>query len=116
MIVSGGANVYPAEVESALGEHPEVTDVVVVGVPDEEWGRRVHAVIQPHDLAAPPAVEDLDHFARERIASYKLPKTYEFLPELPRNEAGKIRRTAVADERQSGWLEGMIDAPRRRVR
>ncbi len=101
------------DVESALGEHPEVADVVVVGVPDEEWGRRVHAVIQPRDPSAPPSIADLDHFARQRITSYKLPKTYEFLAQLPRNEAGKIRRTAVAEERQSGWLPGMVDAPSR---
>lgn len=111
MIVSGGANVYPAEVESALSEHPEVADVVVVGVPDEEWGRRVHAVIQPRHPDNPPSVEELDRFARERITSYKLPKTYELLAELPRNEAGKIRRTAIADERQGGWLPGMLPAP-----
>jgi bile acid-coenzyme A ligase len=96
MIVSGGANVYPAEVEAALSEHPALADCAVVGQPDEEWGRRVHAIIQPHDPDNPPSVAELDRHCRERIASYKVPKTWEFVHELPRNEAGKIRRSALA--------------------
>lgn len=99
MIVTGGANVYPAEVEAALGEHPDVADVVVVGVPDDEWGRRVHAIVQPRDPTAPPSVEELNAHVRERLVNYKAPKTYEFLSELPRNEAGKVRRTQLAAER-----------------
>jgi bile acid-coenzyme A ligase len=110
MIVSGGANVYPAEVEAALSEYPGLTDVAVIGVPDEEWGRRVHAIIQPRDPAAPPSPSDLDTHTRERIAGWKAPKTYEFLVELPRNEAGKIRRSALAAERESGRWEGMLSA------
>jgi bile acid-coenzyme A ligase len=106
MIVSGGANVFPAEVEAALSEHPELSDVVVVGVPDEEWGRRVHAIVQPRDAAAPPSLAALDAHVRERIAGWKAPKTYEFLAELPRNEAGKIRRSALAAERESGAPAG----------
>jgi bile acid-coenzyme A ligase len=106
MIVSGGANIYPAEVEAALGEHPDIADVVVVGVPDDEWGRRVHAIIQPRDPAAPPAVAGLNAHVRERLVNYKAPKTYEFLSEFPRNEAGKIRRTELAAERESGGSAG----------
>ncbi len=100
MIVTGGANVFPAEVEAALGEHPEVADVVVVGVPDEEWGRRVHAIVQPRDVARPPAISDLNAHVRERLVNYKAPKTYEYLADFPRNEAGKIRRTQLAAERE----------------
>jgi bile acid-coenzyme A ligase len=110
MIVSGGANVYPAEVEAALHDHPAIADLAVVGVPDEEWGRRVHAVVQPADPAHPPPVAELDAWARERITSYKVPKTYELVAELPRNEAGKIRRSALAAERESGWNSLMVDA------
>jgi bile acid-coenzyme A ligase len=102
MIVTGGANVYPAEVEAALGEHPAVADVVVVGVPDDEWGRRVHAIIQPRDPANPPGEAELNAHVRERLVNYKAPKSYEFLAEFPRNEAGKIRRTQLAAERESG--------------
>ncbi len=108
MIVSGGANVYPAEVEAALSEHAGLADVAVIGVPDEEWGRRVHAVIEIHDPANPPSVHELNAHVRERIAAWKAPKTYEFVAQLPRNEAGKIRRAALAAERESGWHEGMI--------
>ncbi len=110
MIVSGGANVYPAEVEAALHDHPALADLAVIGVPDEEWGRRVHAIIQPADPAHPPAVTDLDAWARARITSYKMPKTYEIVAELPRNEAGKIRRSALVAERESGWNPAMISA------
>lgn len=112
MIVSGGANVYPAEVEAALSEHPGLADVAVIGVPDEEWGRRVHAVVQPRDPVHSPSVRELDAHVRERIAAWKAPKTYEFVAELPRNEAGKIRRSALAAERESGWHEGMVSVPR----
>ncbi len=108
LIISGGANVYPAEVEAALHDHPALADLAVIGVPDEEWGRRVHAIVQPADPAHPPAVAELDAWARARITSYKVPKTYEIVDELPRNEAGKIRRSALAAERESGWNSAML--------
>lgn len=101
MIVSGGANIYPAEVEAALSDHAGLADVVVIGVPDEEWGRRVHAIIQPVDLDNPPDSSELDARVRARLASYKAPKTYEFVAELPRNEAGKIRRSQLVSEREA---------------
>lgn len=110
MIVSGGANVYPAEVEAALYDHPAIGDLAVIGVPDEEWGKRVHAVIEPADAANPPAIADLDAYVRERLTSYKVPKTYELVSALPRNEAGKIRRSALVDERSSGWTDDMVRA------
>jgi bile acid-coenzyme A ligase len=100
MIISGGANVFPAEVEAALTEHPGVGDVCVVGLPDPEWGRRVHAVVQPADLAHPPTVADLDAHCRERLAAYKRPKTYELVDALPRSDAGKINRGRVMAERE----------------
>jgi bile acid-coenzyme A ligase len=108
LIVSGGANVYPAEVEAALSEHPDLEDVAVIGVPDEEWGRRVHAIIQVPAEPVTVTAADLDRHCRERLTSYKVPKTYEFVRELPRNEAGKIRRSALVTERESGWIEGMV--------
>ena len=110
LIITGGANVYPAEVEAALHDHPALADLAVIGVPDEEWGRRVHAIIQPTNPANPPAVTDLDAWARARITSYKVPKTYEMIAELPRNEAGKIRRSALVAERESGWNAAMVTA------
>jgi len=100
LIISGGANIYPAEVEGALSEHPGVADSAVIGMPDEEWGRRVHAIIQPLDAVNPPDVGTLDRHCRDRIASYKVPKTWEFVAELPRNEAGKIRRSGLMGNSQ----------------
>jgi bile acid-coenzyme A ligase len=99
MIISGGANVYPAEVEAALTEHPGVADAVVIGLPDDEWGERVHAVVQPADPGAPPPVDELRTHCRERLAAYKVPKTIELVDRLPRNDAGKIRRGDLARER-----------------
>jgi bile acid-coenzyme A ligase len=110
MIVTGAANVFPAEVEAALTEHPAVADVAVIGVPDREWGKRVHAVIQPREGMALPTVPELDRHCRERLASYKAPKTYEFVADFPRNDAGKIQRSALTAARASGWTAGMIAA------
>lgn len=110
LIISGGANIYPAEVEAALHDHPLIADLAVIGVLDEEWGRRVHAIIQPADPANPPRIAELDARVRERIASYKAPKTYEFVGALPRNEAGKIRRSALVVEREVGENAAMFTA------
>lgn len=108
LIITGGANVYPAEVEAALTEHPSVVDLAIIPVADEEWGRRVHAIVQPLDPAHPPSVEELDHHCRERLVSYKCPKSYEFMTELPRDPSGKIRRSALAAERDQGWTAQML--------
>jgi bile acid-coenzyme A ligase len=108
LIISGGANIYPAEVEAALTEHPAVADVAVIPVPDDVWGKRVHAVIQPRDPMALPSVEALDAHCRARIGAYKCPKSYEFLEDFPREPTGKIRRSAMAQARESGWTEGML--------
>ncbi len=89
MIVSGGENIYPAEVESALFGHPAVADVAVIGVPDEQWGEAVKAVVVKQPGAVVGAAELID-YARERIAGYKLPRSVDFVAALPRNAAGKI--------------------------
>jgi bile acid-coenzyme A ligase len=99
MIVTGGANVYPAEVESALIEHPGIADVVVVGLSDPEWGRRVHAIVEPADPAEPPEPDDVIAFAKARVASYKAPKTVELVDEIPRSEATKVNRAALVRSR-----------------
>jgi bile acid-coenzyme A ligase len=98
LIVSGGANVYPAEVEAAVGEHPEVDDVVVIGLPDDEWGKRVHAIVQ-RAPAAELTEEDVRAFARSRLARYKVPKTVEFVEQIPRSAATKVNRAALIKER-----------------
>ena len=101
LIITGGANVYPAEVEAALGEHPLVGDVVVIGLRDPEWGRRVHAVVvpAPNDSSALTA-EDIVAFAKSRLAAYKVPKSVEFVESLPRSEATKVNRGALVIERE----------------
>jgi long-chain acyl-CoA synthetase len=89
MIVSGGENIYPVEVEEVLARHPGVRDVAVIGVPDERWGETVLALV----VVAPGAIVDVDElvaFARERLAGYKLPRSVEFVDELPRSPAGKV--------------------------
>ncbi|ANY19200.1 Long-chain-fatty-acid--CoA ligase [Tsuneonella dongtanensis] len=91
MIISGGENVYPAEVESALYGHPDIADVAVIGVPDERWGEAVKAVV----VRRPGATLDADgvvSWAREKIAGFKCPKTVDFVDFLPRNPSGKILR------------------------
>jgi bile acid-coenzyme A ligase len=92
LIITGGVNVYPAEVEAALTSAPGVADAVVVGVPDEEWGERVHAVVQPRDADAPPDVADLTAHCKGLLSPYKVPKSFVFVAQLPRTEAGKVRR------------------------
>ena len=101
LIITGGANVYPAEVETALIDHPEVADVVVIGLSDPEWGRRVHAIIEPRDPAAPPSEADIIAFAKSRLASYKAPKTVELVERIPRSEATKVSRKALVDARET---------------
>ena len=99
MIVTGAANVFPAEVESALSEHPGVADVVVIGLRDPEWGRRVHAIVQPATGGDPLDAEQVIRFAKERLAPYKVPKTVEFVTSIVRNDAMKLNRAALVAER-----------------
>lgn len=91
MIVSGGENVYPAEVENALFGHPAIADAAVIGVPDERWGEAVRAcvVLKPGETAT---AEDIIAFAKTRIAGFKVPKAVDFVTALPRNPSGKILR------------------------
>jgi bile acid-coenzyme A ligase len=82
-----------------LSEHPGVADVAVIGLPDPEWGRRVHALIEPADKADQPSADDLKAHSRARLASYKVPKSFEIVDRLPRTAAGKINRSALVAER-----------------
>jgi bile acid-coenzyme A ligase len=99
MIVSGGANVFPAEVENALIAHRDVVDVVVLGLKDAEWGRRVHAVVQLADGADAVTEDELIQYAKGRLARYKVPKTVEFVGEIPRTAATKVSRSAMTEAR-----------------
>ena len=96
MIITGGENVYPAEVENALYSHPEVNDVAVIGVPDPKWGEAVKAIVVPTEGCSPDPAE-LIAFTRQRIAGYKTPKSIDFADSLPRNPSGKILRRVLRD-------------------
>jgi acyl-CoA synthetase (AMP-forming)/AMP-acid ligase II len=98
LIITGGANVYPREVEEVLHRHPAIADVAVVGVPDEKWGERVVAVVVARGEA--PSADELVSFARRELAGYKLPKEVRFVVALPRNAAGKILKRQIRDELQ----------------
>ncbi|MGI8334357.1 AMP-binding protein [Actinomadura scrupuli] len=94
LILTGGANVYPAEVEAALTEHPAVLSCVVVGLPDEDLGQRVHALIQPDGELTEP---ELRAFLSGRLVRYKIPRTFRFTDRPLRDDAGKVRRSEVRD-------------------
>ncbi|HSO94468.1 MAG TPA: AMP-binding protein [Acidimicrobiia bacterium] len=97
MIISGGVNIYPAEIEAVLYEHPQILDIAVFGVPDDEWGERVYAVVQPKTEERID-LDELRAFAAERLAGYKQPRDYELRDALPRTEAGKLLKRVLRDE------------------
>ena len=91
MIIRGGENIAPAEVEAVLVSHPAIEEAAVVGVPDDEWGQRVAAFVALRP-GAEASAEELGEFCRQRLASFKKPEVFRFLPELPKNPMGKILR------------------------
>jgi acyl-CoA synthetase (AMP-forming)/AMP-acid ligase II len=99
MIISGGVNIYPQETEDCLIAHPKVTDVAVIGVPNEDFGEEVKAVVQPADMAdAGPALEEeLLAWCRERISAIKCPRSVDFEAELPRHPTGKLYKRLLRD-------------------
>ena len=100
MIVSGGANIFPAEVEGALMAHTAVEDAVVIGLPNADFGSSVHAIIQPVASASEtPTAEQLLEFLKERLVTYKLPRSFEFVEGPLRDDAGKVRRQQLREKR-----------------
>lgn len=100
MIVSGGANIFPAEIEGALLAHPEVEGAVVIGLPDDEFGAIAHAIVQPTAAARDTLDQDaLIEFLRTRLVTYKLPRSFEFVDGPLRDDAGKVRRQQLREER-----------------
>jgi acyl-CoA synthetase (AMP-forming)/AMP-acid ligase II len=99
MIISGGVNIYPAEIEAVLSAHPAVADVAVIGVPDPHWGESVKAVVSLRPGAS-ATQEELIAYCAERIADYKKPRSVDFLEELPRNPAGKLLKRNI---REAYW-------------
>ncbi len=96
MILVGGANIYPAEIEAALDEHPLVQSSAVIGLPDEEMGSQIHAIVQPRPGLTEAALRE---HLRPLLVTYKQPRSYEFVAENIRDDSGKVRRTQLRDER-----------------
>jgi fatty-acyl-CoA synthase/long-chain acyl-CoA synthetase len=104
MIITGGENVYCAEVEDVLAAHPGVAEVALIGVPDARFGEAPLAVVAPRDPASPPTPEELTAWCRERLARYKHPREYAIVAALPRNPSGKVLKTALRTEHRAGSL------------
>lgn len=103
LIIRGGNNVYPAEVEAVLVEHPDIAEVAVIGRPDRYWGEEVVAVIVPRDGARPDP-DQINTWVRERIASTKVPREYAFVPEMPLGPSGKVLKRELLDWMNMGML------------
>jgi fatty-acyl-CoA synthase/long-chain acyl-CoA synthetase len=101
MIISGGVNVYPAEIEAALEHHPGIADVAVFGIPSEEWGESVHAAVVPQPGTRLSEREVIE-YAREHLAGYKIPRSVSFLDEIPRTGSGKILKRVLREP----WWQG----------
>jgi fatty-acyl-CoA synthase len=102
MIVRGGENVYPAEIEAVLRRHPAVAEAVVVGLPDSRWGEIVAAaVLLTPSCPTPPSEWELEHWARAELASFKVPRAWRFLEDLPLNAGGKVQKFRVRED----WLK-----------
>jgi acyl-CoA synthetase (AMP-forming)/AMP-acid ligase II len=97
-IKRGGENVHPVEVEDVLLEHPAVLEVAVTGVPDEELGQSVRAFVVLDEDVPEPDPEELRAFARRELAGFKVPTSWRFVPELPRNASGKVLRRVLAQQ------------------
>ncbi|HEY6709066.1 MAG TPA: AMP-binding protein [Actinomycetota bacterium] len=97
LIISGGVNVHPDEVEAVLATHPGVAEVAVAGRADPEWGQRVTAVVVPRDPRNPPSLDDLRGYAGERLAAAKVPRELTLVPSLPRTASGKLLRRLLPD-------------------
>jgi acyl-CoA synthetase (AMP-forming)/AMP-acid ligase II len=101
MIISAGVNIYPAEIEDALHRHPDIQDVAVFGVPDDEWGERVHAAVQPRPGATLTA-DSVTSFARQHLAGYKVPREVTFHDDFPRDAAGKLIKRVLREPYWAG--------------
>jgi long-chain acyl-CoA synthetase len=99
MIISGGQNIYPAEIESVLLGHPKVADVAVFGIPNEDWGEEIKAVVEPVEAAEPgdPLAQELLGFCRDKLARFKWPRSVDFTREMPRDPNGKLYKRKLRD-------------------
>ncbi|MCE3551183.1 AMP-binding protein [Pseudonocardia sp. RS11V-5] len=114
MIIRGGENIYPREVEDTLTAHPGVAEAAVVGVPDAEWGEQVGAVIVPVDHTTPPDPADLRAHCRARLAGFKAPSHWFIVDSLPTTPTGKVQKFVLRDRIDSGDLTGVVTVSRTR--
>ena len=100
MIISGGVNIYPQEAENALITHPKVADCAVIGVPNEDFGEEVKAVVQPADMsmAGPELEAELIEYCQSQLSKIKCPRSIDFDPELPRHPTGKLYKRLIRDK------------------
>ena len=110
MIISGGVNIYPQETENLLSTHPAVLDVAVIGVPNEDLGEEVKAVVQPVDpaRAGPELAQELIAFCRAHLAHFKCPRTVDFVDELPRLPTGKLYKRLLRDKYWAGHQTAIV--------
>jgi len=101
MIITGGENVYPMEIENVLASHPAIADAAVIGVPDDRWGETVKAVVVPKP-GAPADPADIIAFARKQLAHYKCPTSVDFAESLPRNPSGKLLKRQLREPYWTG--------------
>lgn len=106
MVISGGVNIYPIEIDNCIMSHPKVADVAVIGVPDELWGESLKAFVVVKE-GETCTEEDIVEHCKKNLAHYKKPKTVEFLPELPRNPSGKILKRILRDQYWKGQEQGV---------
>jgi len=104
MIISGGVNIYPAEIEGTLHQHPKVADAAVFGIPHDDWGEEVRAVVEPSPGAEPGEAleQELKQFLSDRLAKYKIPRTIDFIDEMPRDPNGKLYKRKLRDPYWAG--------------
>jgi long-chain acyl-CoA synthetase len=110
MIISGGVNIYPQETESLLVTHPKVFDAAVIGVPNEDLGEEVKAVVQlmPDVAAGPETERELIAFCREHLAHFKCPRSVDFVDELPRLPTGKLYKRLLRDQYWTGRSSSIV--------
>lgn len=108
LVIRGGENIYPAEVEQVLFEHPAVGDAAVLGLPDERWGEVVVAVVRPLDPGNPPTAEDLHAWCRERLAAHKAPQRWFVTDGFPLTGSGKVQKFVLRDRAEKGALDDLL--------
>ena len=105
MVIRGGMNIYPREIEETLFDHPKVADVSVIGVPDERWGEIIAAIVRPADPAAPPSADELHVWCRKKLSSHKTPSAWYFLDSFPMTASGKIQKFVLKQWITEGRLQ-----------